>query len=183
LRERCAAEHIPLFSVDTKKKELVGVFKNPGAKWDRVPVLLNDHDFRSDAEAIAVPYGIYDLHANAGTVFLGTSHDTPAFAVDCVEKWWRTEGRTRYPDAKRLAILADSGGSNGCRCRAWKYAFYHPLCDRHGLSVTIALPYRCVKVEPHRTPPLQRNPQELGWASARKPRDHPELRPHSSSSP
>jgi hypothetical protein len=138
LRERCAAEHIPVISVDTKKKELVGVFKNSGAKWDRAPVLVNDHDFRSDAEAIAVPYGIYDLHANTGTVFLGTSYDTPAFAVDCVEKWWRTEGRARYPNAKRLAILADSGGSNGCRCRVWKYALYHQLCDRHGLSVTVA---------------------------------------------
>ena len=105
---------------------------------DREPVLVNDHDFRSDAHAIAVPYGIYDLHANAGTVFVGTSYDTPGFAVDCVEKWWRTEGRRRYPKAKRLTILADGGGSNGSTCRAWKFGLHHRLCDRHGLTVTVA---------------------------------------------
>ncbi len=92
-RERCAADNIPLISVDTKKKELVGAFRNPGAKWDRSPELVNDHDFRSEAEGLAVPYGIYDPRANAGTVFVGRTADTPAFAVDCIEKWWRTEGR------------------------------------------------------------------------------------------
>ena len=90
LRERCAADNIPLISVDTKKKELVGTFRNPGSKWDRSPELVNDHDFRSDADGLAVPYGIYDPRANAGTVFVGRSADTPAFAVDCIEKWWRT---------------------------------------------------------------------------------------------
>ncbi len=138
LRERAAVDNTPVISVDTKKKELVGPFRNPGAKWDREPVLVNDHDFRSDAHAIAVPYGIYDLRANAGTVFVGTSYDTPGFAVDCVEKWWRTEGRRRYPKAKRLTILADGGGSNGSTCRAWKFGLHHRLCDRHGLTVTVA---------------------------------------------
>ena len=97
LRKRCAADHSPLISVDTKKKELVGTFRNPGAKWDRSPELVNDHDFRSDADGLAVPYGIYDPRANAGTVFVGRTADTPAFAVDCIEKWWRTEGRKHYP--------------------------------------------------------------------------------------
>ena len=97
LRERCAADNSPLISVDTKKKELVGTFRNPGAKWDRSPELVNDHDFRSDADGRAVPYGIYDPRANAGTVFVGRTADTPAFAVDCIEKWWRTEGRKRLP--------------------------------------------------------------------------------------
>jgi len=138
LREHCAAEHLPVISVDTKKKELVGVFKNAGAKWDRDPVLVNDHDFRSDADGIAVPYGVYDLQANRGTLFVGTSYDTPWFAVDCVEKWWRSEGQQRYPGADRLAILADGGGSNGSRCRAWKMGLQRRLCDRHGLSVTVA---------------------------------------------
>jgi len=138
LRERCAAEHLPVISVDTKKKELVGAFKNQGAKWDREPVLVNDHDFRSDADGIAVPYGVYDLQANRGTLFVGTSYDTPEFAVDCVENWWRIEGRMRYPDADRLAILADGGGSNGSNCRAWKNGLQRRLCNLHGLTVTVA---------------------------------------------
>ncbi len=137
LRERCATEHLPVISVDTKKKELVGVFKNAGAKWDRDPVLVNDHDFRSLADGIAVPYGVYDLQANRGTLFVGTSYDTPGFAVDCIEKWWRSEGQQRYAGANRLVILADGGGSNGSRCRAWKMGLQHRLCNRHGLSVTV----------------------------------------------
>ena len=138
LREHCAAEHLPVISIDTKKKELVGVFKNAGAKWDREPVLVNDHDFPSEADGIAVPYGVYDLHANRGTLFVSSSYDTPEFAVDCVERWWRSEGQQRYPGADRLAILADGGGSNGSRCRAWKMGLQRRLCDHHGLSVTVA---------------------------------------------
>lgn len=138
LRKRCSAEHQPVISIDTKKKELVGVFKNAGAKWDKEPVLVRDHDFRSDGDGIAVPYGVYDLQANRGTLFVGTSYDTPQFAVDCVEKWWRTEGQHRYAGADRLVILADGGGSNGSRCRAWKMGLQRRLCDGHGLSVTVA---------------------------------------------
>jgi len=138
LRERCAVDHLPIISIDTKKKELIGSFKNPGVTWDREPVLVNDHDFRSEADGIAVPYGVYDLHANTGTLFISTSYDTPGFAVDCVEKWWRTEGRKRYPGAKCLAILADGGGSNASASRAWKFGLQRQLCDRHGLSVTVA---------------------------------------------
>ena len=137
-RERCAADNIPLISVDTKKKELVGAFRNPGAKWDRSPELVNDHDFRSEAEGLAVPYGIYDPRANAGTVFVGRTADTPAFAVDCIEKWWRTEGRKHYPDAEALQILADGGGSNSCTARAWKFNLQHRLCNRHRLRVTVS---------------------------------------------
>jgi hypothetical protein len=138
LRERCDADNLPIISIDTKKKELVGCFKNPGVTWDRAPVLVKDHDFRSEADGIAVPYGVYDLHANTGTLFVGTSYDTPGFAVDCVEKWWRTEGRKRYPDANGLAILADGGGSNAAASRAWKFGLQRQLCDRHDLSVTVA---------------------------------------------
>lgn len=138
LRERCVAEQSPIISVDTKKKELVGNFKNQGSKWDREPVLVNDHDFRSEAEGIAVPYGVYDLRANRGTLFVGSSYDTPEFAVQCIENWWRHEGQQRYPNADNLAILADGGGSNGSTCRAWKFGLQRRLCDRYGVTVTVA---------------------------------------------
>ena len=119
-------------------KELVGAFRNPGAKWGRSPEFVNDHDFRSQAEGLAIPYGIYDPRANTGAVFVGRTADTPAFAVDCIEKWWRTEGRKRYPDAETLQILADGGGSNSCTARAWKFNLQHRLCNRYGLRVTVA---------------------------------------------
>lgn len=138
LRERCAATGQPIISVDTKKRELVGLFKNPGQAWNRAPVLVNDHDFRSQSEGIAIPYGVYDLLANRGTVFVGTSYDTPEFAVNAIEKWWRTEGRQRYPGAGELAILADAGGSNGHRCRSWKQALQTQLCNRHRITVAVA---------------------------------------------
>ena len=88
---------------------------------DRSPERVKDHDFRSEAEGLAIPYGIYDPRANAGTVFVGQTADTPAFAVDCIEKWWRTEGCKHYPEAKALQILADGGGSNSSTARVWKY--------------------------------------------------------------
>ena len=90
------------------------------------------------AGLISIPYGIYDPRANAGTVFVGQTADTPAFAVDCIEKWWRTEGCKHYPEAKALQILADGGGSNSSTARAWKYNLQHRLCNRHGLRVTVA---------------------------------------------
>jgi hypothetical protein len=138
VRERFAAQGLPLISIDTKKKELVGRFKNAGASWERRPVLVNDHDFRSDATGIAIPYGIYDLRANRGTVFVGHSCDTPEFAVDCLETWWRTEGRPRHHNAEQLAILADGGGSNAASSRAFKYGLQTRLCNRFGLTVTVA---------------------------------------------
>jgi len=138
VRERFAAQGLPLISIDTKKKELVGRFKNAGTSWERQPVLVNDHDFRSDASGIAIPYGIYDLRANRGTVFVGHSCDTPEFAVDCVERWWRTEGCQRHHDAAQLAILADGGGSNASNSRLWKYGLQKRLCDHFGLTVTVA---------------------------------------------
>lgn len=138
IRERCAAEGLPVISVDSKKRELVGNFKNPGTAWNREPIAVNDHDFRSDAIGVAIPYSIYDVQANKGTVFVGTSYDTPQFAADAIARWWRSEGQRRYPDAGELAILADSGGSNGSRCRAWKHGLQHEICNRHGLAVTVA---------------------------------------------
>jgi Rhodopirellula transposase DDE domain len=127
----------PIISVDTKKKELVGQFKNNGRVWSRDPILVQDHDFRSQAKGMAIPYGIYDLHANRGMVVVGTSHDTPAFAVEAICQWWRREGRHRYPKAPELLILADSGGSNSARCRAWKLALQEKLVDAFQLAVTV----------------------------------------------
>ena len=138
LRKRFVRRRDPIISVDTKKKELVGQFKNNGAAWHRDPVLVKDHDFRSEALGMANPYGIYDLQANRGGVFIGVSYDTPAFAVASIEKWWRYSGQRQYPRATRLLILADSGGSNGPRCRAWKFGIQEKLADRHGLSVTVS---------------------------------------------
>ena len=127
----------PIISVDTKKKELVGPFKNNGRVWSQAPLQVQDHDFRSQAQGMAIPYGIYDLQANRGTVIVGTSHDTPLFAVEAICHWWRYEGCHRYPDTPELLILADSGGSNGARCRAWKLALQEKVADAYGLSVTV----------------------------------------------
>jgi hypothetical protein len=99
--------------------------------------LVQDHDFRSQAKGMAIPYGIYDLHANRGTVVVGTSHDTPAFAVEAICQWWRRQGSHRYPTAPELLILADSGGSNGARCRAWKLALQEKLVDLYQIGVTV----------------------------------------------
>jgi hypothetical protein len=136
-RQSFAQRGLPVISVDTKKKELVGCFRNAGAVWAKVATPTNDHDFRSDASHIASPYGIFDPLANRGHVFIGTSHDTPAFATDCVSRWWKINSRSNYPKADKLLILADSGGSNGSRCRAWKHGLMTKLCMPHGLQVTV----------------------------------------------
>lgn len=138
LRQNFAAKGLPILSIDTKKKEQVALFKNAGKEWALEPRPVLDHDFPSDANGIAIPYGIYLPMANVGTVFVGTSHDTPEFAVDCIETWWRSEGREQFPSADHLLLLADSGGSNGAKCRAWKYFLQQHLCDRHRLTVTVA---------------------------------------------
>ncbi len=169
----------PIVSIDSKKRELVGNFKNNGATWSREPTLVNDHDFRSDAKGIALPYGIYDITANHGHLFVGTSHDTPTFAVDNIAKWWTYHGRRRYPDASELLVLADGGGSNGDRNRAWKHALQHRLCrpprpHRHRLP----LPQRRLEMESYRASAVQRTQQELGRPTPRQLRDHPQLRPH-----
>lgn len=136
-RQQFCQAGYPIISVDSKKKELVGQFKNPGRVWSQAPILVQDHDFRSQAKGLATPYGIYDLSANRATVIVGTSHDTPDFAVDAICQWWRQQGRRRYPQAPELLILADSGGSNGPRCRAWKLALQEKLANAFGLAVTV----------------------------------------------
>ena len=138
LRTRFERQGLPLISVDTKKRELVGNFKNNGVKWDRTPVRVNDHDFRSDAIGIAIPYGIYDLLANRGLVFVGVSHDTAAFAAHSIAGWWKRDGADRYHRRRQLLILADTGGSNSCHTGAWKTELQSQLCNSFGLTVTVA---------------------------------------------
>jgi hypothetical protein len=137
LIEEFRAEGLPILSVDSKKKELVGNFCNAGQTWVELPYEVNAHDFPSDALCKAVPYGLYDLLANRGHVVVGSSADTPAFAVDAVVRWWVRCGCKRYRDAGELLILADSGGSNGCRPRQWKHQLQLLMADAYGLNVTV----------------------------------------------
>ncbi len=127
----------PVISVDTKKKELVGVFKNAGREWRPrgEPAATRTHDFPGDSVGKAVPYGVYDLAANAGWVSVGTDHDTAAFAVESIRRWWTAAGSSDYPLARRLLITADAGGSNGYRTRAWK-AELAALAIETGLEIT-----------------------------------------------
>jgi hypothetical protein len=112
----------PVISVDTKKKELVGDFKNAGQEWQpaRQPETARVHDFPSDAVGKAIPYGVYDMARNEAWVSVGRDHDTPAFAAASIRQWWKMMGRRAYPKATALYITADAGGSNGYRARAWK---------------------------------------------------------------
>jgi len=137
LREQFARQRLPVISVDTKKKELIGNFKNNGQAWQQKATEVYDHDFPTYGVGKAVPYGIYDTQKNTGTVFVGHSSDTPSFAVECIEKWWKTYGKKNYPKSNSLLILADAGGSNSYRSRVWKYKLQKQLCDYHGLSVNI----------------------------------------------
>jgi hypothetical protein len=136
-RQRFALLGLPMISVDTKKKELLGNFQNPGRVWGRRAEAVNAHDFRDDALARAVPYGVYDLRQDRGYVYVGLSADTAAFAVDGIARWWRAAGRWQYPDADELLIVCDAGGSNSCRTRLWKQQIQEKLADRWGLWVTV----------------------------------------------
>lgn len=131
------AAGLPVISVDSKKKELIGNFKNAGRAWCQQAEEVNDHDFERDALGKAVPYGIYDLNHNLGYVYVGTSAETPHFAVDVIAEWWRTAGRASFPAANKILILADAGGSNGCRPRLWKVQLQEQLADQLGLEVTV----------------------------------------------
>jgi hypothetical protein len=143
-----AAGH-PVISVDTKKKELIGNFKNPGQAWCRQAEMVNVHDFRHDAVGRAVPYGIYDLTHNEGFVVVGTSADTSEFAVDAIRMWWEDKDRPSYPDETKVLILSDAGGSDGCRFRLWKKQLQEQLADRLGIEVMVChYPTRASKWNP-----------------------------------
>jgi hypothetical protein len=131
------AQGEPAISVDTKKKELVGEFKNNGREWNPQgsPEAVNVHDFPTGAGKVA-PYGVYDLADNSGWVSVGIDHDTAAFAVESIRKWWSLMGRDRYPCARKLLITADSGGSNGARVRLWKTELQR-LANETGLAITV----------------------------------------------
>jgi hypothetical protein len=140
-------ENCPRISSDTKKKELVGNFKNPGTRYKKISDLVNDHDFLTYCIGKAALYGIYDLFNNDGFVVVGQfmkeektssflSADTPEFAVEAIESWWLTKGIKQYSKNK-LLILVDGGGSNGHRCHMWKIKIQDILCNKHNLEVTV----------------------------------------------
>jgi hypothetical protein len=131
------ANTMPVISVDTKSRELIGPFHHEGHKWSQKPIKVLDHDFPSDSKGVAIPYGIYDFVRNEGYVCVGTSRDTSEFAVDSIRKWWKNVGSRHYSDADRLLVLADCGGSNGYRVRLWKQQLQVSLCDRFGLQVKV----------------------------------------------
>jgi Rhodopirellula transposase DDE domain len=135
------AEQQPVISVDTKKKELVGDFKNAGRTWrpQGEPEAVQVYDFLSGALGRAIPYGIYDLAANTGWVSVGVDHDTAAFAVQTIRHWWQDIGRLRYPNARRPVITADGGGSNGVRVRLWKREL-QCLANELGLAIEVHHP-------------------------------------------
>jgi hypothetical protein len=128
----------PVISVDTKRKELVGNFRNNGREWrpKGQPETVNVHDFIDPKLRRAIPYGVYDINNNVGWVSVGTDHDTAGFAVHAIRRWWRTMGKKRYPRAKRLMITADGGGSNGYRVRLWKVEL-QKLADELKIPITV----------------------------------------------
>ena len=136
--KKCLKQGVPVISVDTKKKELIGNYDNAGQQWlpAKQPKKVQGHDFPGPEVPRAYPYGIYDLGRNAGFVNIGTDHDTGAFAVASIRGWWRSEGRRLYPDAGMILITADGGGSNGWRLRLWKLELQN-FADQTGLSISV----------------------------------------------
>ena len=137
--QACIERGVPVISVDTKKKELVGNFKNSGREWQPAgePELVDVHDFPGDAVGKAIPYGIYDLASNDGFVSVGVDHDTPVFAVKSIEAWWKQVGEQRYPKARELFITADAGGSNSYRSHVWKQQLQR-LADTLNLAIHVS---------------------------------------------
>jgi hypothetical protein len=137
--QACVERGVPVISVDTKKKELVGNFKNGGREWHPKgePDLVDVHDFPSDALGKAIPYGVYDLAANDGFVSVGVDHDTPVFAVTSIEAWWSRVGAKRYPEAREIFITADAGGSNSYRSHVWKHQLQR-VADKLDMSIHVS---------------------------------------------
>ena len=165
----------PVISVDTKKKELAGNYKNGGREWHRrgEPERVEVHDFKGELGR-AVPYGVYDMSASAGWVNVGTDADTGAFAVESIRRWWQKIGQAAYPHATRLLITANAGGSNGSRLRLWKVELAR-LAEELGLEVSVShFPpgARHVEMEPDRAPALRPDLHELARQAADQPRSH-----------
>lgn len=127
----------PVISVDTKKKELIGNFRNNGVAWGSQATLVNAHDFKQDGLGRAIPYGIYDLAHNEGYVYIGTSYDTSEFAAYVIAQWWEDPHRSRFSCEDKLLILCDAGGSNNCRYWLWKQQIQEQLADQFGIEVLI----------------------------------------------
>ncbi len=145
-RARFNKKNNPSVSVDTKKKEMIGNFKNPGTRYKRQADLTNDHDFLTYADGKAALYGVYDQKENKGFVSIGmflkegrsiSSGDTPEFAVESIERWWRYQGCEIYKNSNEILILADSGGSNGHLSHMWKVKLQEILCEKYGFKVTV----------------------------------------------
>lgn len=149
-RQRRAFEKagFPIISVDAKQRELIGNFKNPGQAWRQICLDVLESDYPSEAEGVAIPYGIYDVTQDEGFVVVGTSHQTPEFAVAAIRRWWIKVGQRRYGRRKHILIEADSGGANGNRCWLWKVGLQH-VADEFGVTITVThLPTSASKWNP-----------------------------------
>jgi len=148
LKAQFLREELPVISIDTKKKELIGNYRREGATWRKKPIETDSY-FAGYAKCVAVPFGIYDVAQNAGYVTVGISHNTAEFAVNCLIQWWKLHGRSQYAHADRVLILADGGGGNGYNLRTWKNDLQEKLCDAFGLTVTLShYPPACSKWNP-----------------------------------
>lgn len=148
LKAQFLGEGLPVISIDTKKKELIGNYRREGESWRRKPIEVDSY-FASYAQCVAVPFGIYDIAQNTGYVTVGISNNTSEFAVNCLESWWSLHGRSAYPHGDRLLVLADGGGANGYNLRTWKKDLQERLCDAFGLTVTLShYPPGCSKWNP-----------------------------------
>lgn len=136
VRKRFLKQKLPVLSLDCKKKELIGLFRNPGRTWRQHPLQVLETDFPSDAKGKAVPYGIYDVQHNDGYVVVGVSHETAEFAMATLRRWWLEIGRVRYKGCQQLLLQADSGGANACDSWLWKAAL-QTLADQLGLTITV----------------------------------------------
>jgi Rhodopirellula transposase DDE domain len=148
LKAQHLREGLPVISIDTKKKELIGNYRREGKSWCQEPIETDSY-FAGYAKCVAVPFGIYDIARNAGYVTVGISNNTSEFAVRCLESWWRLHGRSAYPHGDRLLVFADGGGANGYNLRTWKKDLQEKLCDAFGLTVTVShYPTGCSKRNP-----------------------------------
>ena len=138
----------PVISVDTKKRELIGNFEQAGRAWRREPLDVLEYDYPSDADGVAIPYGVYDVGRDRGLVVLGTTHQTPEFAIAVIRIWLLIEGRPAYPRRRRLLVEADCGGANGNRCWLWKFGLQQ-LADEFDMQITVThLPTSASKWNP-----------------------------------